>query len=146
MQSNIVSMSSTKSPISSGPTNARTHKSAMARMSWRRSLYYRMIPAWRVGGIQFQCRSARFVISERLELRLARGESKWGLKGKYDEFGGKRGAPSGKDQCLMWSLRWARGVLMVMAECRMKLKGENPGHGAPTGIEQRKSSRAAHSC
>jgi len=47
-----------------------------------------MIPAWRVGEIEFQCRLARFVISKRLELRSASGESKWSLKGKYEEFGG----------------------------------------------------------
>jgi len=72
MQSNIGSMSSTKSPISSGPTNAGTHNSSTAQRSWRRSLYFRMIPAWQVGEIEFQCRLARIVISKRLELRLAR--------------------------------------------------------------------------
>ena len=72
-------------------------------------MFFRMLPAWRVGEIEFQRRLARFVISKRLELRLTSGESKWGLKGKYDEFGGKRGAPSGKEECLMWSSRWARG-------------------------------------
>jgi len=96
--------------------------------------------------IEFHCRLARFVIPKRLELRLAGGESKWGLKGKYDEFGGKRGAPPGNEECLMWSSRWARGVLMVMEERRMKLRGENPGQGAPTGIEERISSGAAHQC
>jgi hypothetical protein len=43
----------------------------------------------------------------------------------------------------MWSSRWARGVLMVMEERRMKLRGKNPGQGAPTGIEERISSGAA---
>jgi len=99
-----------------------------------------------VGSIEFQCRLARFVISKSFELRLVSGDSKWGWKGKYDEFGGKRGAPSGKEECLMRSSRWARGVLMVMAERRMKLRGENPGKGAPMGTEQRISSRAAHPC
>jgi len=32
------------------------------------------------------------------------------LKGKYDEFGGKRGAPPGKEECLMWRFEWARGA------------------------------------
>jgi hypothetical protein len=32
---------------------------------------------------------------------------------QYDEFGGKRGAPPTKEECLMWS---ARGVLMLMEE------------------------------
>jgi len=68
------------------------------------------------------------------------------LKGKYDQFGGKLGAPPGKEERLMWSSRWARGVLMVMEERRMKLRGENPGQGAPTGIEERISRRAAHLC
>ena len=52
-------------------------------------MYFRMIPAWRVGEIEFQCRLAQFVISNRLELRLACGESKWSLKGKYEEFRGE---------------------------------------------------------
>jgi len=65
---------------------------------------------------------------------------------QHDELGGKRGAPPGKEMCLMWCARWARGVLMVMEECRMKLRGTNPGQGAPMGIEERKSSRAAHPC
>jgi hypothetical protein len=42
-----------------------------------------------VGEIEFQCRLARVVISKGLVLGLASGESKWGLKGTYDEFGGK---------------------------------------------------------
>ena len=49
---------------------------------------------------------------------------------QYDEFAGKRGAPPGKE-CLMWSAGWARGVMMVMEECGMKLGGANPGQGAP---------------
>jgi hypothetical protein len=44
----------------------------------------------------------------------------------------------------MWSSRWARAVLMVMEERRMKVRGENQGKGAPTGIEERISSGAAH--
>jgi hypothetical protein len=126
-------MSSTKSPISAGPTKAGTQISSTSQRCWRRSLYFRMIRAWRVGEIEFQCHLARFVVSNRLELRLASGESKSGLKGKYDEFGGKRGAPPGKEECLMWSSRWARGVLMVMEKRRMELRSaypaEQPIHG-----------------
>jgi len=33
---------------------------------------------------------------------------------QYDEFGGERGVPQGKEECLMRCARWARGVLMVM--------------------------------
>ena len=99
-----------------------------------------------MGVIEFQRGLAQCVISIRLELRLASGESKWGLKGKYDEFGGKRGAPPGKEECLMWSSRWARGVLMVIEERRMKLRGQNPGQGAPSGIEECITSGAAHPC
>jgi hypothetical protein len=105
-----------------------------------------MIPAWQVCDIEFQCPLAQFVRSERLKLRLASGKSKWELNSKYDEFRGKPGAPSAKEEYLMFSLRWARGVLMVMAKCRMKWRGKNPGHGAPTGIEERLSSVTAHPC
>ena len=50
---------------------------------------------------------------------------------QYDEFGGKRGAPPGKEECPMWSTGWAKGVMLVMEECGMKLRGANPGQGAP---------------
>jgi hypothetical protein len=137
-------MSPTKSPISSGPTNPGPHNSSTAQRSWRCYLYFEMSPAWWVVEIEFQTRLARFVISKRLELRLMSGESKWGFKGKYDEFGGKWGAPPAKEECLMWSSRWAWRVLMVIEKRRMELRGENPGQGAPTGIEECISSRAAH--
>jgi len=67
--SNIVSMSSTKSPISSGPTKEGTYNSSLVQRSWRSSLYFRMIRAWQVGEIEFQCHLAQFVISKMLELR-----------------------------------------------------------------------------
>jgi hypothetical protein len=63
---------------------------------------------------------------------------------QYDEFGGKGGVPPGKEQCVMWCARWARGVLTVMEECRIEWRGVNSGQGAPTGIEKRLSSGAAH--
>jgi hypothetical protein len=85
---------------------------------------------------------AQFVRSKRLELRLASGESNWGLKGKYEEFRGKPGAPPAEEECLMCGSRWARAVLMLMAEHRMNLRGENPGQGAPTQFEERISSGA----
>jgi len=65
---------------------------------------------------------------------------------QYDEFRGKRGLPQGKEKCLMWCARSARGVLMAMEGCRMKLRGADPGQGAPTGIEERISSGAVHLC
>ena len=46
----------------------------------------------------------------------------------------------------MWRARWARGVLTGMEECRMKLRGANPGHGVPTAIEERKYSGASLPC
>lgn len=46
----------------------------------------------------------------------------------------------------MWGARRARGVLMVMEERRMKLRGKNSGQGALTGIEEGISSAAAHPC
>jgi len=49
-----------------------------------------------------------------------------------DQFTQKRGVPPGKEECLMWSAGWARGVMMVMEECRMKLRGSKPGKEAPS--------------
>jgi len=66
------------------------------------------------------------------------------IEGKYDEFGGRRGVPPGKKEWLMSCVRWARVVLMVMEVCRMKLRGANPGQGAPTGIEEPLCSGAVH--
>ena len=40
--------------------------------------------------------------------------------------------------------RWAKGVLMVMEEERIKLRGANPAQGAPTGNEEHIFSGAAH--
>jgi len=48
-----------------------------------------------------------------------------------DEFAGKRVAPPEEEECLMWSAGWARGVMMVMEECGMSLRGANPGERAP---------------
>jgi hypothetical protein len=53
------------------------------------------------------------------------------LERQYDEFQGKIGAPPGKEECLKWSAGWAKRVMMVMEECGMKLRGANPGQGAP---------------
>jgi hypothetical protein len=105
-----------------------------------------MIPVGQVGEIEFQCCVVRLVISKRLQLKLARGESKRGLKGKEDEFRGKPGTPPGEEQCPMWSSWWARGELMVMEECRMKVRGKNPGQEALMGIDERISSGAFHPC
>ena len=58
---------------------------------------------------------------------------------KHDEFRGERAAPPGKDECLRWCARLAKGVLTVVEECRMKLRGTNPGQRAPTGIGKRTS-------
>jgi hypothetical protein len=35
---------------------------------------------------------------------------------QYEESAGKRGAPPGKEECLMWSAGWAKGVLMLIEE------------------------------
>jgi len=50
---------------------------------------------------------------------------------QYDGFVGERGAPPGTEECLMWSAGWASGVMIVMEECGMNLRGPNPGQGAP---------------
>jgi hypothetical protein len=56
------------------------------------------------------------------------------IERQYDEFGGKRGAPPGKEECLMSCMRWAREVVMVIEVCRMKWRGTNPGQQALMGI------------
>jgi hypothetical protein len=38
------------------------------------------------------------------------------FESQYDGFRGKRGEPPGKEMYLMWSVGWARGVLMMMEE------------------------------
>jgi len=43
----------------------------------------------------------------------------------------------------MWSARWARGVLMLMEERGMLLRGAKPGQGVPKGVEERQSSGVA---
>jgi len=63
---------------------------------------------------------------------------------QYDGFRGKRGAPPGKEECLMWSEEWARGVLMLMEEHRMYLRGAKPGQGGPMGVEKCLSSGGAN--
>jgi len=50
-----------------------------------------------------------------------------GFERHYGEFWGKRGTPRGKEECLMCCVGGARGVLMVIEECRMKLRGVNRG-------------------
>jgi len=137
-------MSCTKSPIPSGSTNAETHNSSTAQRSWRRPLYFWMIWVWQVGEIEFQCHLARFVISKGFAIEVSSRWIKIEFERQYDEFGGKRGAPAGKEECLISCVRWARGVLMVMEECRMKLMGANPGQGAQMGIEKRQCSGAAY--
>jgi len=62
---------------------------------------------------------------------------------QYDELGGKRGASPGKEECLMLSAGWARGVLMLMEECGIKLRGAKPGQRRLTGVEECLSSGAA---
>jgi len=137
-------MSSTKSPISSGPTYAGAHNSSTVQRSWRCLLYFQMIRARRGCEIEFQCRLAQFVISKRFGTEVSMRWITMEVERQYDEFGGMRGAPPGKEECLISCPRWARGVLMVMEECRMKLRGANPGQGAPMGIEERLCSGAAH--
>jgi len=78
-QSNIVSMTSGKSPITWRLTNAGRPNSFTGQRSWRHFLIFQIIHPWQVGEIEFQCRLAPFVISRWLELRVACGESKRSL-------------------------------------------------------------------
>jgi hypothetical protein len=50
---------------------------------------------------------------------------------QYDELEAKKGAPPGKNECLICSAGWARGVMIVMEECGMKLRGTYPGQEVP---------------
>jgi len=129
-------MSSTKYPISAGPTNVGIYNSSTAQWSWWRLLNFGMIWAWSVGEIEFQCRFPRSVLSKRVGIEVSSRRITMEFEWQYDKFGGKRGVPQGKAECLLWCARWARGVVMVMEECRMKLRGANPGQGAPMGIEK----------
>ena len=133
-------MLSTKSPISSGLTHAGIHNSWTVQRSWRRSLYFRMIRAWRVGEIEFQCCLARFVISKRFGIEVSLQVNQNGDWKAIWWIRGKERCATRKEECLIW---WARGVLIVMKEYRMKLRGANPGQEAPTGIEERWCSGAA---
>jgi hypothetical protein len=58
-----VSMSSTTSPISSGPTKAGTYNSSTARQTKRRFLYLPFICTWQVDEMEIQFCLAQFVIS-----------------------------------------------------------------------------------
>jgi len=137
-------MSSTKSPISSGPTNAGTRNSSMAQKSWRLLLYFRMIWFWQMGEIAVQCRLAWFVISQSYGLKASLKWIKMEFERQYDKFRGKRGVSPWKEEGLMSCVGWAMGVRMVIKECRMKLKAADQGPGATMGIEEHLFSRAAH--
>ena len=148
-------MSSSKSPIPSGPTNAGTHNASTAQRSWSHSLYFRMIRAWRVGEIEFQCHLALFVISTRLELRLARSELKWSLKRNMMNSGGKEvrhqerrsvwcGVLGGKGECWWrWrSAEWNWGVQIQAKEHRQGSRSAYPA-AQPIHAEQRRKGREA---
>jgi hypothetical protein len=42
---------------------------------------------------------------------------------QYVEFTGKRHVQPGKEECLIWSATWARGVMVMIEGSRMKLRG-----------------------
>jgi len=148
-------MSSTKSPISSGPTNAGTNNSSTAQRCWRRSQYFQMIWAWRVGEIEFECHLARFVISKRLELRLARSELKWSLKGNRMNSGGKEvrhnerrsvwcGVLGRQWEC-WWRWRGAEWNWRVQIQAKEHRRGSRSAYPAeqPIRAEQRRKGREA---
>jgi len=62
-------MSSTKSPIPSELTNTGTDNTSTAQRSWWHSFYFQRIQSWPGIEIEFQCYLARFVISNKMELR-----------------------------------------------------------------------------
>jgi hypothetical protein len=53
-QSNLVSISFTPSPISSGPMKTGKHNSSTAQRCWRRFFYFLIIRTWQVDEIEFQ--------------------------------------------------------------------------------------------
>jgi hypothetical protein len=63
------------------------------------------------------------------------------IEWQYNEFRGQCAVPPGEEECLMSCARWARGVLMVIEECRMRLRGTNPGQEAPMEIEECRKQR-----
>jgi len=113
-QSNIVSRSSTKSPFSSGSTNAGTHNTSTVQSCRSHSMCVQMIQACRVGEIEFQCHLARFVTSKTLELRyyLAVNQNAvrtaiWWIWGKDRCATRKGGVPDwgvlgGQGECRWW--------------------------------------------
>jgi len=138
-------MSSTQSPNWSGPTKAGTHNSSTVQRSWRRSLYLLIIRSWRADEMEFQCRLARFVISNKCVMRCWLAANLTGrLKGTdySDEKGEqpprKRGAPDG--ECCVEK----RSTKKVLKEHRMKksaksrLRSANGDWGAPVLAEERR--------
>jgi hypothetical protein len=53
-----------------------------------------------------------------------------------NEFTGNTGAPPGQKECLMRSAACAWGVIIVMAECRMKLRCAKPRPRSAYPVEQ----------
>ena len=135
-------MSSTKSPISSAPTNAGTHDSSTALRSWRHSLYSQMIPAWQVHEIELQCCWAWFVISKWLEL--------WGLlTANQDGVWQAIGCIRRKKRCATRTggvpdveCRVGKGNAEVDGGVRNVIERAMPGQGAPMGAEECLSSGA----
>jgi len=133
----MVSMSSTSSPISSGPMKAGTHNSSMTQRSWRHSLYLLILLTWRVAEIEFQCRLARFVISNKGVMRCyLAGNINWGLNGnmiyldgKGDQLPGKRGAPDGKC-CVAGARNEKKECQIYAAEHRWRLRSVQTSGGA----------------
>jgi len=67
--SHMVLMSSTTSSIPSGPTKAGTHNSSTAERIGKFSWDLLIIRFWQVDEMEFQCRLARFVISNKCVMR-----------------------------------------------------------------------------
>jgi hypothetical protein len=60
-----------------------------------------MIQAWQVGEIEFQSRLARFVISKSVGIEVRLRGIKMEFERQHVEFGRTRGAPPGKQECLL---------------------------------------------
>jgi len=141
-QSNMVSMSSTTSPITPGSTWAGTHNSTMAQRSRRQSSNLQSICTWGVAEIQCQCRVAGFMISITTVIRMLEScKSQWEFERQYDMIRRKRGPTARKSRATDRKfLVETSSAPKVLEKCRMKHKIvlsrrqiPNRHWGAPTG-------------
>jgi len=106
-QWNLVSISSTTSPIPSMPMEVGRHNSPMAERSRSRSLYSMIKCTWQVDKTNFQYRMTWFEMSknrlERPAIAVNRNEC---LKGTVIYLYEKGQKVSWREECKTWSATW----------------------------------------